>query len=55
LESEGCISIFIDKVWKVIKGSLVIEKGEKLGTLYLWIGVMREKLSMARVNHNIQV
>jgi hypothetical protein len=26
LESEGCISIFTDKVWKVTKGSLVIEK-----------------------------
>ena len=35
LESEGCISIFTDKTWKVIKGSLVREKGEKVGTLYL--------------------
>jgi hypothetical protein len=26
LESEGCISIFTDKVWKVTKGSLVIAK-----------------------------
>jgi hypothetical protein len=26
LASEGCISIFIDKMWKVTKGSLVIEK-----------------------------
>ena len=26
LANEGCISIFIDKTWKVIKGSLVIEK-----------------------------
>jgi hypothetical protein len=26
LESEGCISIFTYKVWKVTKGSLVIEK-----------------------------
>jgi hypothetical protein len=26
LESEGCISIFTDKVWKVTKGSLMIEK-----------------------------
>jgi hypothetical protein len=26
LESEGWISIFSDKVWKVTKGSLVIEK-----------------------------
>ena len=35
LESEGCISIFTDNVWKVTKGSLVIEKGEKVGTLSL--------------------
>jgi hypothetical protein len=35
LASEGCISIFTDKMWKVIKGSLVIAKGEKVGTLYL--------------------
>jgi hypothetical protein len=38
LASEGCISIFTDKTWKVIKGSLVIAKGEKVGTLYLCIG-----------------
>jgi hypothetical protein len=35
LESEGCISIFTDNMWKVTKGSLVTEKGEKVGTLYL--------------------
>jgi hypothetical protein len=35
LESEGCISTFIDKEWKVTKGPLVIEKGEKVGTLYI--------------------
>jgi hypothetical protein len=38
LESEGCISIFTNKMWKVIKGSLVIAKGEKVGTLYLCTG-----------------
>jgi hypothetical protein len=38
LASEGSISIFIDKTWKVIKGSLVIEKGEKVGILYLCTG-----------------
>jgi hypothetical protein len=38
LASEGCISVFTDKTWKVIKGSLVITKGEKVGTLYLCIG-----------------
>jgi hypothetical protein len=38
LESEGCISIFTNKVWKFTKGSLVIEKGEKVGTFYLCTG-----------------
>jgi hypothetical protein len=38
LESEGCISMFTDKTWKVIKGSLVIVKGEKVGTFYLCTG-----------------
>jgi hypothetical protein len=35
LASEGCISTFTDKMWKVTKGSLVMEKGKKVGTLYL--------------------
>jgi hypothetical protein len=38
LESEGCIYTFTDKAWKVTKGSLVITKGEKVGTLYLCTG-----------------
>jgi hypothetical protein len=38
LKSEGCISIFTYNVWKVTKGSLVIAKGEKAGTLYLCTG-----------------
>jgi hypothetical protein len=38
LASEGCISLFTDKAWKVTKGSLVIAKGEKVGTLYLCTG-----------------
>ena len=33
--SEGCTTTFTDKVWKVTKGSLVIAKGDKVGTLYL--------------------
>jgi hypothetical protein len=45
--SEGCISIFIDKVWKVTKGSLVIAKGEKVGTLYLCIGNTDSSISLA--------
>ena len=29
------MTTFTDKTWKATKGSLVIEKGEKVGTLYL--------------------
>jgi hypothetical protein len=38
LESEGYTSIFKYKAWKITKGSLVITKGEKVGTLYLCTG-----------------
>jgi hypothetical protein len=47
LESEGCISLFIDKLWKVTNRSLVIEKGEKVGTLYLCIGNIDSSISLA--------
>ena len=47
LESEGCISIFTDKTWKVIKGSLVIAKGEKVGTLYLCTRNTDSSISLA--------
>jgi hypothetical protein len=46
LASEGCISIFTDKVWKVTKGSLVITKGEKVGTLYLCTGNTNFSISL---------
>jgi hypothetical protein len=47
LESEGYISTFTDKVWKVTKGSPVIEKGETLGTLYLYTGNIDSSISLA--------
>jgi hypothetical protein len=47
LASEGCISIFTDNTWKVIKGSLVIAKGEKVGTLYLCTGNTDSSISLA--------
>jgi hypothetical protein len=60
LESEGCLSIFTDKVWKVTKGLLVIEKGEKLGTLYFCTGNTNSSISLASTgvdttlwNHNL--
>ena len=35
---EGCVVTFNDKNWKVSKGSLVVEKVVKVGTLYLCTG-----------------
>jgi len=35
LGGEGCVTTFTVKTSKVTKGALVIEKGEKVGTLYL--------------------
>jgi hypothetical protein len=46
LASEGCISIFTDKAWKVTRGSLVIAKGEKVGTLYLCTGNTYSSISL---------
>jgi hypothetical protein len=46
LESEGYISIFTYKVWKVTKGSPVIAKGEKVGTLYLCTGNTYSSISL---------
>ena len=39
LGGEACVTTFTDKTWKVTKGSLVIEKGEKVGMLYLCNGI----------------
>ncbi|MFA1068232.1 GAG-pre-integrase domain-containing protein, partial [Klebsiella pneumoniae] len=35
LGDEGCVITFNDKNWKVSKGSLIVENGVKVGTLYL--------------------
>jgi hypothetical protein len=53
LAIEGCISIFTGKTWKVIKGSLVIAKGEKVGTLYLCIGNTDSSKSLASTGVDI--
>ena len=39
LGGEGCVTTFTDKTWKITKGSLVIAKGGKVGTLYLCNGI----------------
>ena len=49
LASEGFISIFTDKAWKVIKGSLMIEKGEKVGTLYLCTSNTDSSISLSSI------
>ena len=38
LGDEGCVVTFNDKNWKVSKGSVVVAKGAKVGTLYLCTG-----------------
>ena len=38
LGDEDCVVTFDDKNWNVSKGSLVLEKGVKVGILYLCIG-----------------
>ena len=38
LDDEGCVVTFNDKNWKASKGSLVVAKGVKVGTLYLCTG-----------------
>jgi hypothetical protein len=55
LESEGFISIFTDKVWKVTKGSLVIAKGEKVGTLYLCTDNTNSSISLASTGVDISL
>jgi len=35
LGGEGFVTTFIDQTWKVTKGAPGIEKGDKVGTLYL--------------------
>ena len=35
LGDRGCLSTFGEMWWKITKGYLVIEKGDRVGTLYL--------------------
>jgi hypothetical protein len=49
LASEGCISTFTDKAWKVTKGSHVIEKREKVGTLYLCTGNVDSSIYLSSI------
>jgi hypothetical protein len=49
LVSEGFISVFTDNAWKVTKGSLVIEKGEKGGTMHLCTSNIDSYISLSSI------
>ena len=46
LGSEGCVSTFTYKTWKVTKGALVVAKGEKVATLYLCKGNIYSSIAL---------
>lgn len=52
LGSEGCITTFIYKTWKVTKGALVIAKGEKVCTLYLCNGNTNFSIALDSIGEN---
>ena len=55
LGDEGCVVTFNDKNWKVSKGSLVVEKGVKVGTLYLCTGhVIPSTLIVSKKNECLE-
>ena len=43
------MTTFTDKTWKVTRGALVIEKGEKVGTLYLCNGNADFSIALASI------
>ena len=54
LGSEGCVVMFTDNVWKVTKGSLVVAKGAKVGTLYLCIGNTYSTLVATNIDNAVK-
>ncbi|KAK2974536.1 hypothetical protein RJ640_007380 [Escallonia rubra] len=44
LDREGYIMAFGEKQWKVIKGSMVVTRGERVGTLYTLLGMKNIQL-----------
>ena len=49
---EGCVTTFKDKTWKATKGAMVVEKGDKVGTLYLCKGTTDSSISLASTGTN---
>ena len=44
---EGCVTTFTDTTWKVTKGAMVVEKGDKVGALYLCKGNIDSSIALA--------
>ena len=52
----GCAVAFNDKNWKVSKGSLVVAKGVKVGTLYICIGhIVSSTLIVSNKNECLRI
>ncbi|KAK2973279.1 hypothetical protein RJ640_015680 [Escallonia rubra] len=47
VESRGYFVAFGEKQWKVIKGSMVVARGERVGTLYTLSGTDNHSISLA--------
>ncbi|KAK3035136.1 hypothetical protein RJ639_032638 [Escallonia herrerae] len=47
LDREGYFVAFGEKQWKVIKGSMVVARGERVGTLYTLSGTHNHSISLA--------
>ena len=46
--------MFSENIWKVTKGSLVVAKGEKVGTLYLCTGNTYSTLAATNINNAVK-
>ncbi|KAK2969092.1 hypothetical protein RJ640_013779 [Escallonia rubra] len=47
LDREGYFVAFGEKQWKVTKGSMVVARGERVGTLYTLLGTYNHSISLA--------
>ena len=55
LGGEGCVTTFTDKTWKVTKGSLVIAKGVKVGTLYLCNAISNSVNALTSIGEDMKL
>ncbi|KAK2997398.1 hypothetical protein RJ639_024918 [Escallonia herrerae] len=53
LDRKGYFMAFGEKQWKVIKGSMVVTRGERVGTLYTLSGTRNHSISLAFTENQI--